>query len=324
MPIEQTDSLADHDLKLAEPVPLTMHPAAVYLSGLSEGSRLTIRSSLDAIASLLTNGECDALTLDWSKLRYYHTAAVRAALMQKLAPSTAKKMLCALRRVLKEAYRLDLIDATHYNKAVDLPSINADSEPRGRALSSEEIEALLDTCGSSSAIDIRDAALIIILRGTGMRRRELVNLDLDDFNPSTGALGIRQGKRGKGRTVYLPTEALAFVSKWLDIRGDEPGPLLCRIRKGGRLQLDHMHPDAIWRIITKRAEMAGLEPFSPHDFRRTFCSDLLDAGIDIVTVQKLAGHASPIQTAKYDRRGEETKRNAVQSLSIPRQKEGIE
>jgi hypothetical protein len=46
----------------------------------------------------------------------------------------------------------------------------------------------------------------------------------------------------------------------------------------------------------------------------------LDAGIDIVTVQKLAGHASPIQTAKYDRRGEQTKRNAVQSLSIPRQK----
>jgi integrase len=85
-----------------------------------------------------------------------------------------------------------------------------------------------------------------------------------------------------------------------------------------------MHPDAIWRIITKRAFEAGLEPFSPHDFRRTFCSDLLDAGIDIVTVQKLAGHASPIETAKYDRRGEQTKRNAVQSLSIPRLHEGIE
>jgi site-specific recombinase XerD len=44
---------------------------------------------------------------------------------------------------------------------------------------------------------------------------------------------------------------------------------------------------------------------------------LLEAGVDIVTVQKLAGHASPITTAKYDRRGEETKRNAVQNLSIP-------
>ena len=310
------------DLKLAEPVPLTRHPAAVYLSGLAQGSRLTIRSSLNAIASLLTNGECDALTLDWSKLRYHHTAAVRVALMEKLAPTTAQKMLSALRRVLLEAYRLDLIDASDYNKAVDLPSINAESEPRGRALSESEIEALLNTCGNPSAMDIRDAAIIIILRGAGLRRRELVNLDLDDFNPSTGSLLIRKGKRGKGRLVYLPTDALAFVERWLSLRGDEPGPLLCRIRKGGRLQLGRMHPDAIWRIITLRAQMAGLSPFSPHDFRRTFCSDLLDAGIDIVTVQKLAGHASPIQTAKYDRRGEQTKRNAVQSLSIPRQKEG--
>lgn len=95
------------DLKLEVPVPLTRHPAAVYLLGLGEGSRLTIRSSLNAIASLVTNGECDALTLDWSKLRYHHTAAVRVALMEKLAPTTAQKMLSALRRVLLEAYRLD-------------------------------------------------------------------------------------------------------------------------------------------------------------------------------------------------------------------------
>lgn len=73
---------------------------------------------------------------------------------------------------------LDLIDASDYNKAVDLPSINADSEPRGRALSESEIEALLNTCGNPSAMDIRDAAIIIILRGAGLRRRELVNLDL--------------------------------------------------------------------------------------------------------------------------------------------------
>ena len=78
----------------------------------------------------------------------------------------------------------------------------------------------------------------------------------------------------------------------------------------------HMCSDAVLKILKKRAEAAGVESFSPHDFRRTFCSDLLDAGIDIVTVQKLAGHSSPVTTAKYDRRGEETKRKAVQKLGF--------
>ena len=313
----RTDSQTPNNLKLAAPVPLILHPAAVYLSGLGKGSQATIRYSLNCIAKLLTSGECDALTLDWSKLRYHHTAAVRVALMEKFAPVTANKMLSALRRVLLEAYRLDLMEATDYTKAVDLPNISAQSEARGRALTSKEIAALLKTCDSRSAIDVRDAAILVILRGTGIRRAELVKLELSDFNPKEGALEVRKSKGGKSRRVYLPTEAIAFVEKWLLVRGREPGSLFCRIRKGGRLQLDHMHPDAIWRILQKRGEMAGVESFSPHDFRRTFCSDLLEAGVDIVTVQKLAGHASPITTAKYDRRGEETKRNAVQNLSIP-------
>lgn len=53
-----------------------------------------------------------------------------------------------------------------------------------------------------------------------------------------------------------------------------------------------MTSDAVLKILKRRASQAGVDEFSPHDFRRTFCSDLLDAGIDIATVQKLAGHAS--------------------------------
>jgi integrase len=313
----QLDHQGPENLKLTSPLPLVLHPAAVYLSGLGAGSQRTIRYSLNTIASVLTNGECDALTLDWSKLRYHHTAAIRVALMHTYAPVTANKMLSALRRVLLEAYRLNLMAAENYNKAVDFPNIPAEPELRGRSLAQSEIAALLETCLESSPIGIRDAAIFVILLGTGMRRSELVNLELKDFNPSTGELFLRKGKRGKSRRVYLPTEARAFVEKWLSVRGDEPGPMLCRIRRGGHLHLGPMHPDAIWRMLQHRAEIAGLEPFSPHDFRRTFCSDLLDAGVDIVTVQKLAGHASPVTTAKYDRRGEEAKRKAVERLSIP-------
>jgi integrase len=313
----QLDYQSPQNLKLTSPVPLTLHPAAVYLSGLGAGSQRTIRYCLNTIAAVLTSGECDAYTLDWSKLRYHHTAAVRVALVQSLAPVTANKILSALRRVLLEAYRLNLMAAEDYNKAVDFPNIPAAAEPRGRSLTTAEIAALLETCRAASPIDLRDAAIIAILRFTGMRRSELVNLELKDFNPSAGELLIRKGKRGKSRKVYLPKEAIALVEKWLSVRGDAPGPLLCRIRRGGHLYLGRMHPDALWRMLQHRAGIARLESFSPHDFRRTFCSDLLDAGVDIVTIQKLAGHASPSTTAKYDRRGEEAKRLAVERLSIP-------
>lgn len=316
MPL-RLDSLRPEDLKLASPLPLTRHPAAVYISGLSSGSQRTILYSLNKIAALLTSGECDAYTIDWSKLRYHHTAAVRVALINLLAPVTANKMLSALRRVLLEAYRLNLMAAEDYNKAVDFANIPGDSELRGRSLANAEIAALLETCHASSPIDIRDAAIVTTLLATGLRRSELVNLDLSDLNLSTGELLVRKGKRGKNRKVYLPSDALSFVKKWLTVRGDQPGPFFCRIRRGGHLHVGRMHPDAIWRMLRHRAEIAELESFSPHDLRRTFCSDLLDAGVDVVTVQKLAGHTSPTTTAKYDRRGEETLRRAVQTLKIP-------
>lgn len=116
--------------------------------------------------------------------------------------------------------------------------------------------------------------------------------------------------------VYLPEPACSRVSEWLELRGDASGPLLYPIRKGGEIQRRRMTEDGVLKIVQRRAKLAGVESFSPHDFRRTFCSDLLDAGVDIVTVQKLVGHASPVTTAKYDRRGEETKRRAVQHLEF--------
>ena len=304
-------------LVLSEPLPLTSHPAAVYLRSLSPGSKPTMTTALNAIASLLSNGQCDLYTLDWSAIKYRHTAAVRASLLERYAPATASKIMCAFRRVLDEARKLGLMSAADYANAIDLPGIRDTRKLRGRALSQSEITALMGVCAKDgSKLGARDAALIAILRGAGLRRGEAVKLNVRDFNPETGGLEINRAKGGKSRLVYLPSVAITHVEHWLDVRGRRPGAILCPIRKGGKLEFRHLSSQAVLKVLQKRAKEAGVASFSPHDFRRTFCSDLLDAGVDIVTVQKLAGHADPTTTAKYDRRGEEIKRKAVQKLQF--------
>ncbi|MDF5716176.1 MAG: tyrosine-type recombinase/integrase [Rhizonema sp. NSF051] len=305
-------------LVLTVPRPLTEHPAAVYISSLAPGSEETMRQSLNFIAGLLTNGEADYLTLDWAALRYKNTAAIRSALGKKYQPVTANKMLSALRRVLKEALRLDLMSPVDYAKAVDLESFKARSTLRGRALTQKEIDSLMSVCFSDRTLTgYRDAAIIALLRATGIRRSELVNLNMKDCNLASGEVKIQRGKGGVDRTVYLPDSVSTIIKQWVEIRNNAPGSLFCKINKSGRVIQGKLTPQAIRVILQKRGVEAGIEPFSPHDLRRTFVSDLLDAGHDLVTVQQLAGHTNPTLTARYDRRGEERKRRAVKSLEVP-------
>jgi integrase/recombinase XerD len=75
--------------------------------------------------------------------------------------------------------------------------------------------------------------------------------------------------------------------------------------------------EALQLMLEKRRALAGVNPLTWHDFRRSFAGNLLDNGNDLVTVQKLMGHASPVTTSNYDRRGEEVKRRAARSLHVP-------
>jgi integrase len=163
----------------------------------------------------------------------------------------------------------------------------------------------------------RGAALITVLYGAGLRRSEVVAMNLSDWNMVDNCLTVRLGKGDKDRTTYLDDGATAALMDWLIWRGEALGALFYPTRKGGRLEARRMSDQAVLDILQGRGKEANLTSFSPHDFRRTFISNLLDRGADISTVQKLAGHASPVTTARYDRRGEAAKRKAANLLHTP-------
>ena len=303
---------------MPRPLPPDRHPALVYLARLGSGSRRTMAEALNAIAGIATSGRADLNLMPWSALRYQHTAAVRSALMEKYRPATANKMLAALRGVLREAWRLGQMTAEDFHRAADIHTIKAQTLPRGRALSSGEIAALMRVCCTDkSAAGARDAALLACLYGAGLRRSEAVALDLANYNQETGELTVKGAKGRKDRLGYATNGCADALADWLRVRGVEAGPLFFSVNKGGRIVARRMTDQAVLHILRKRGGEAGVASFSPHDLRRSFISDLLDAGADISTVQQLANHANVQTTVRYDRRGEVAKQKAARLLHVP-------
>ena len=287
------------------------NPAVVYLARLAPGSRRTMVQALNQIAAFISSGRHQAQDLPWEQLRYEHAQAIRAHLAGQYSPATANKHLAALRGVLKEAWRLGLMDSEDYHRAVDIERVRGERAPPGRALSPAEARALFEACAATPPPKgARDAACLAILYGGGLRRAEATALRFEDYDPETGALLVH-GKGNKTRWVYLDDGAMGAIEAWLDLRGDEPGPLLLAVRRGGTILAGRaITEQAIQHILTTLQETARLSRFSAHDLRRTYGGDLLDAGVDLVTVQALLGHADISTTSSYDRRKEQAKRRA--------------
>lgn len=303
------------------------HPALVYLARLgSDASRRTQRQALERVARLLTEGSLGALDIPWHELRYQHTQAVRAALGREvsartgkpLSPSYINTVLAALRGVLREAWRLGLMSAEGMQRATDFVAVRGTTLPAGRALSQGEVRSLVAACAADpSPAGARDAAVLALGLALGLRRAEMVSLGVEDLDLTTGEVRVERGKGRKARVVWATGGALAALSDWVEVRGDERGPLLVHVNKGGRVVVRGISANAVVQLLQKRAREAGVASFSPHDLRRTFIGDLLDAGADISTVQQLAGHASVTTTQGYDRRPEAAKREAAGRLHFP-------
>jgi site-specific recombinase XerD len=292
-------------------------PVATYLGRLAPGSRRGQLDALNTIARLLSKGSADAEGVDWASLKYPQTAAIRVALSGRYAPSTTKRMLAALRGVLKECWRLGLIVHDEYARAADIAPVRGQLPPRGRALNEAELEALFRVCQAEpTTAGVRDAAILGLLYGIGLRRSELVRLDVGGFDSANGVLTIR-GKGNEARTAYVVEEARTVLERWLRVRGIAIGPMFFPVTKSGHLVPKRLTCEGIAQILMKRGRAANVERFSCHDLRRSFVTNLLDAGADLAVVQKLAGHRQISTTAIYDKRGEAAKLKAVGLVRIP-------
>lgn len=128
------------------------NPYLVYLSQLGVGSRRTMHESLERIAQMMSGGELNALNFPWSELRYQHTQAIYTHLLETRAPATVNKMIAALGRVLKEAWKLGQMSAEDYHRAIAIERRTGQRLLKGRALSTGEVGAILSVCWNGTKI----------------------------------------------------------------------------------------------------------------------------------------------------------------------------
>ncbi len=231
-----------------------------------------------------------------------------------LAPSSVARKFASMRAyhrfLVLEGYRDD--DPT---TTIDTPGRPA---PLPKALTVEEVTRILDQPDTSDPVGVRDLAVMEFLYATGCRVSELCGTDLHDVDLETRTVLVT-GKGNKQRIVPLGSYAITAIEGWLPVRletrrsGADSGALFISAR-GNRLSRQ-----AVWRIVHKHGNAADIDPsrLSPHVFRHSAATHMVEGGADLRTVQEILGHASLSTTQVYTKISPEHLREVVMT-SHPR------
>ncbi len=161
-------------------------------------------------------------------------------------------------------------------------------------LTYEEVEKILESAGGNDEMVLRDRAIMELLYSSGLRVGELVSLKISDINIPEGTLRIK-GKGNKERIVPVGSYALNYIFDYIEKRTNVRTPFIFLNRKGNRLT-----SRSVERIIKRWARIAGItKKVTPHVFRHSFATHLLDRGADLRTVQELLGHSDITTTQIY-------------------------
>lgn len=212
------------------------------------------------------------------------------------------RALTALRRVLEECWRDELLSFDRFKQLTKIRWAVGDGTSRGRAILQSELERLYGVClADRTPAGARDLAAIALAHAAGLRRDEVVNLDIEDIvDLEAGKLFVR-GKGGSHQPANLG-DAARYLEAWIAVRGDEPGPVLFHVRANGKIARHRLSPAAVFQILKKRAAEAGVKNCSPHDLRKTFATSLLRAGYDHLMVKRALRHRDVRSVERYDKR----------------------
>jgi integrase/recombinase XerC len=304
---------------------LTEHirnPLTLYLTRLAPSSQLTMRYVLQDAADRLGFEDINLEDIDWHLLQPEHVIALVAALREDgYAPNTSSLYVNAVRGVMNEAWRLSLISQEHLLRMRTVKPAPGTRLGQGRNLRRTLIREMMEVCAADPRPQgLRDAAVIGILYGSGMRKSESVNLDLAQINVEERSLRVI-GKGNKELIKYAPQWAFAKLQAWLAFRreqlkeGEQDDSFLFnRIRRGSHITRERITKHAIYYIARQRGEQVGVK-IMPHDFRRSFITRVIEEH-DLSIAQKLAHHTNIQTTASYDVRDDNERRRAVDRFDL--------
>jgi site-specific recombinase XerD len=158
-----------------------------------------------------------------------------------------------------------------------------------------DVRAMLATCEPRTFYGDRDRAALLFLLDSGCRAAEFLALNVNDIDLTTGAVRIYLGKGGKSRVTFLGAKARKALLAYLRHRQDVgPGGALW-VNTGG----DRLTYWGLRQIVTRRAKAAGVPAYPLHAFRRAFALGALRNGMDLVSLQRILGHADLSVIRRY-------------------------
>jgi integrase len=324
------------ELQAAEQLSRHNNPARLYLDTLAPIGRRSAESQLRKVAASFGHQGDDAIDrMPWHLLRAEHLQALLNALRDAVvdgprtrscespgprtySPATINLIRDLLRGVAGQAFDQRQLSAEEFERIKRIPRVRGSRLLAGRHLEGGELSALLGACDDGTILGVRDAAILALLYGAGLRRESVARLTVDNLDLEHAEVRFI-GKGNKEHAVPLPFGTVQAITDWLDLRGDEPGPLFRQFTPGGKLIPGKgVSSQLIYRVVISRSGKGNIvRRCTPHDMRRTYITGILDKTGDLALAQELAGHSDPKTTKRYDRRGERAKRAAVDMLHVP-------